>query len=60
MSKKRWELSSAIAFLEGRGVEIKGKDIFVTKTLGSLRAGGALDYLKNHCGYKVFVGSFKN
>jgi len=56
---RRWTDKEAINFLTGRGAEIIEKSIFVNSTLGGLTAGSALDYLKNYCKYKVYVGSLK-
>lgn len=59
MTKRRWTDKEAVDFLVKRGVEIKEKNIIITQHLGGITAGGALDYLKNYCKYRVYVGDLK-
>mgnify|MGYP000974087543 FL=1 len=36
-----------------KGLEIKGKVIFLGKGVTGLKACAALDYLQNYCGFKI-------
>lgn len=52
MMKHTWTQQTAMAALKGN-VEIKERVIIVRGGLSGLTACGAVDYLKNHCGYTL-------
>ncbi len=58
--KKKWNEEIATSLLKSNGAEIKSKFILVKNGLNGLSACSALDYLKNHCGYKVSLHTVKN
>lgn len=50
---KKWTVNSALSAVNA---EVNGKVLIVTQRTG-LTQCGALDFLRNHCGYTI---SFKN
>jgi hypothetical protein len=48
---RKWTESQALSTLSG--VSVNGKIIILTKGLQGLKQCSALDYLRNHCGYRV-------
>ncbi len=50
---RNYNEGSALAKVRG-GVEVKGKTLTVRGSLG-VKSWGAVDFLKNHCGYTVII-----
>jgi len=49
--KRKWEESTAVAYLKSKGIEITNKKIIAKNGLGGLTACSARDYLVNYCNY---------
>jgi hypothetical protein len=56
MKTNRWTEEKAIKSLRTGGATVQGKAVAVTATIG-IRLWGAVDFLVNHCGYRLSKGA---
>ncbi len=52
MGKRRWDEASALAFITGADADKKRKRILLNGK-STLTESGAIDYLRDNCGYRV-------